>query len=84
MKVEALQHDNYSQLENFIEYEQYLGNSYFDQFQLEYLEKGKSLLTNFLKPEVQSNTLEFYSQGLSHEDSYQKLQDLLNVKFERT
>lgn len=84
MKIEAVQKDNYSQLDNFIEYEQYLGNSYFGQFQLEYLEKGKNLLSNFLKPEVQPNTLEFFSQSYSHEDCQIKLQELLNVKMERT
>ena len=29
MKVKALNDNNYSALENFIEYEKYLGNSYF-------------------------------------------------------
>ena len=44
MKLKALQDDNYSQLDNFIEYENYIGNSYFTQFLFEFVEKVKNQL----------------------------------------
>jgi hypothetical protein len=67
MKVMALANNNYSQVENFLDYEDFLGNSYFTQFNLEYIDKGKNLLSSFLKPEVQSNALEIFSCGLTAE-----------------
>jgi pyruvate carboxylase len=48
MKVKAINDNNYQTLENFIEYEKYLGNSYFTQFITEYLERGRALLNNFI------------------------------------
>ena len=71
MKVKALNDNNFSALENFIEYEKYLGNSYFTQFIFEYLERGKGLLTNFIQGTEPA--LNVYSNGLSVEQSLVKL-----------
>lgn len=71
MKVKALNDNNYEALENFIEYEKYLGNSYFTQFVFEYLERGKGLLTNFTQGN--ESGMSFYAKGLSVEQSLKKL-----------
>ena len=82
MKVKALNDNNYSALENFIEYEKYLGNSYFTQFIFEYLERGKGLLTNFIQGTEPA--LNVYSKGLSVEQSQVKLYEFDLVKINRT
>ena len=42
MKEQALDDFNFDQLENFIEYENYLGNSYFTTFVNEFVERTKT------------------------------------------
>lgn len=43
MKSQALDDFNYDQLENFIEYEDFLGRSYFTIFVNEFVERAKTL-----------------------------------------
>ena len=45
MKNQALEDFNYDQLENFIEYEDFLGKSYFTIFVNEFMERAKSQTT---------------------------------------
>lgn len=43
MKTSALDEFNYDQLENFLEYEEFLGNSYYTTFVNEFVERVRSL-----------------------------------------
>ena len=48
IKVKALIDKNYAQLENFLEYEEFLGNSYFMQYCHEYREMNRTMLSTFV------------------------------------
>jgi hypothetical protein len=84
MKVKALQDKNFQQLENFIAYEKYLSDSYFTQFIFEYLERGKSMLNNFILPQGSEPVLDIYTKGLSFKMAQEKLHSLDKVKVNRT
>lgn len=47
MKVEALKHNNFDQLENFIEYENFLSKSYLMAFNFNLLDKATHLTFTF-------------------------------------
>lgn len=50
MKVKALDFKNFSQLENFIEYEDHIANSYFTTFSIEFIRKIKQIIEKGISP----------------------------------
>ena len=75
MKPLALKDNNYSQIENFMDYESYLASSYFMQFVFQFL--------NRVRGNVPSQS-EFYSGELSHSDALVKLESLEKESVLRT
>jgi len=45
MKIQALRDKNFDQLENFLEFEEYIGKSYYTVFVTEFVERAKAAIT---------------------------------------
>ena len=67
IKIKALIDKNYAQLENFLEYEEFLGNSYFMQYCLEYREICRTMLSAFVQQGDSKPMIEFVQKLMSHE-----------------
>lgn len=67
MKVLALQDRNFDQLENFLEFEDFIGHSYYTRFASEYIERAKAAVTTLTNQQVFETASEFYGGGRSFE-----------------
>jgi hypothetical protein len=53
---------NYDQLENFLEFEEFIGNSYYTVFVTEYVEKAKAAINTLTSQQFETAS-EFYAAG---------------------
>ena len=76
MKEQALEDFNFDQLENFIEYEDFLGNSYFTTFVNEFVERTKSFTSTLQNQQAFESAGDFYSSGRTFEQAETRYQEI--------
>lgn len=67
MKIQALRDKNFDQLENFLEFEEYIGKSYYTVFVTEFVERAKAAITTLTTQQVFQTASEFYGAGRTFE-----------------
>ena len=66
MKIGALTDKNFDQLENFLEFEEFIGNSYYTVFVTEFVERAKTAISTLTSQQFETAS-EFYTAGRSFE-----------------
>lgn len=75
-KLGALNDFNFDQLENFIDYEDYLHHSYYGAFVLEYLDKTRALLVGILNQQQMATNQDYFGNGRTVAEAEERLNEL--------